>query len=357
MFFESEQNLKVLKAFMNRTEHFSFPDEILQMRLENSREIIGSIARNPEGWDRRCDFNIDHLGERFIDALRSFSTSDEGKKQINSIYTKAFRFLCEFDFLIGPDLELNFDLGAVKTAIVNDAVNNDSEVRSQIIYASYMMPANIVKSHLNNKNLVAASEFSAKLDEAEKLRKDWDQELIAKHESVKALDEKLDEIKTGFNFVGLYKGFGDLSEKKAAELNWLFFSLIGMSVLILAPLVYEFFTFSVVSGEAEFQIAELLKLIPLVSMELILIYFFRIILMNYRSTKAQIMQIELRQTLCQFIQSYAEYASEIKSKDATSLEKFENLIFSGILSDAEKLPSTFDGLEQIGKLLKNVKGA
>ncbi|TOP14721.1 hypothetical protein CGH22_22460, partial [Vibrio parahaemolyticus] len=118
----------------------------------------------------------------------------------------------------------------------------------------------------------------------------------------------------------------------------------------------EFLTFSVVGEKTGFQVAELLKLIPLISMELILIYFFRIILMNYRSTKAQIMQIELRQTLCQFIQSYAEYASEIKSKDATSLEKFENLIFSGILSDPEKLPSTFDGLEQIGKLLKNVKG-
>lgn len=352
MFFESEQNLKVLNAFMNQTGHFSFHDEILQMRLENSRKIIGSIARDPEGWDRRCDFNINHMGERFLDDLSSFSTSDEGKKQINIIYSIAFRFLCEYDFLIGPDLGLNFDLEAVKSAIVND-----SEVRSQIIYASYIMPANIVKRQLNNKNLVAVSEFSAKLDEAEKLRKDWNQELIEKHESVKALDEKLDKIKTGFNFVGLYKGFGDLSEKKAVELKGLFYSLILMSVIILIPLGYEFFTFSVVSGEAGFKIAELLKIIPLVSMELILIYFFRIILMNYRSTKAQIMQIELRQTLCQFIQSYAEYASEIKSKDATSLEKFENLIFSGILSDAEKLPSTFDGLEQIGKLLKNVKGA
>ncbi|ELV8719437.1 TPA: hypothetical protein NKZ82_004714 [Vibrio parahaemolyticus] len=356
MFFKSEQNLRVLNDFMNRTEHFSFPNEILQMRLENSREIIGSIAKSPEGWDKRCDFNIHHLGERFIDALRSFSTSDEGKVQINSIYTKAFRFLCEFDFLIGPDLELNFELESVKTAIVNDAINNDSEVRSQIIYAAYMMPANIVKRHINNKNLVAVSEFTAKLEKAEKLRTDWDQEIIAKHDEVKALDKKLEEIKTGFNFVGLYKGFADLSDKKSSELNWLFLSLIGMSVLILAPLVYEFLTFSVVGEKTGFQVAELLKLIPLISMELILIYFFRIILMNYRSTKAQIMQIELRQTLCQFIQSYAEYASEIKSKDATSLEKFENLIFSGILSDPEKLPSTFDGLEQIGKLLKNVKG-
>ncbi|EII3729117.1 hypothetical protein LG468_003962, partial [Vibrio cholerae] len=70
-----------------------------------------------------------------------------------------------------------------------------------------------------------------------------------------------------------------------------------------------------------------------------------------------IMQIELRQTLCQFIQSYAEYASEIKAKDASSLEKFESLIFSGILSDAEKLPSTFDGLEQIVTMLKSLKSA
>ncbi|TOP13002.1 hypothetical protein CGH22_24340, partial [Vibrio parahaemolyticus] len=64
MFFKSEQNLRVLNDFMNRTEHFSFPNEILQMRLENSREIIGSIAKSPEGWDKRCDFNIHHLGER-----------------------------------------------------------------------------------------------------------------------------------------------------------------------------------------------------------------------------------------------------------------------------------------------------
>lgn len=249
MFFKSDQNLNALNAFMNRTEHLSFPDEVLQMRLQNSREIIGFIARSPEEWDRRCEFNIHYLGERFIDDLRSFSTANDGEKQINNIYTKAFRFLCEFDFLIGPDLELNFDLRAVKTAIVDDATNNESEVRSQIIYASYMMPANILKSHLNNKNLAAVSDFSAKLDEAERLRQDQDQEIIVKHESVKALDEKLDKIKTGFNFVGLYKGFAELSSKKANELNLLFYSLISMSVLILAPLVYEFFTFSVVSKE------------------------------------------------------------------------------------------------------------
>ena len=70
--------------------------------------------------------------------------------------------------------------------------------------------------------------------------------------------------------------------------------------------------------------------LPFVSIELISLYLFRVILTHYNSIKTQIMQLELRQTLCQFIQSYVEYAKEIKEKDGDSLEKFENLIFSSI---------------------------
>lgn len=219
------------------------------------------------------------------------------------------------------------------------------------------MPADILKRHLNNKDLIAVSDFQEKLDEAKKLKQQWDGEIATKQEAVDILDKRLEKIQIGFNFVGLYQGFSDLSEKKEKELRWLFWSLIGMSILILGPLILEFATISRSSASNSFKLSDLVKLIPLVSIELILIYFFRIILMNYRSTKAQIMQIELRQTLCQFIQSYSEYAAELKSKDPTSLEKFESLIFSGILSDSEKLPSTFDGIDQIGALLKNLKGS
>lgn len=104
-------------------------------------------------------------------------------------------------------------------------------------------------------------------------------------------------------------------------------------------------------------LAHLMVLLPLISIEVILIYFFRVILLNHRSVKAQIMQIELRQTMCQFIQNYTEYSSEIKKEDAGELEKFESLIFSGVLSDPEKLPSTFDGMEQIGSLIKSIKNS
>ena len=104
-------------------------------------------------------------------------------------------------------------------------------------------------------------------------------------------------------------------------------------------------------------LGQLIILLPRLSIEVILIYFFRIILQNYRSVKAQILQIELRKTLCQFIQSYVKYSSEIKKQDSNALEKFESLIFSGVLSDPEKLPSTFDGLDQLGNFIKNIKGS
>lgn len=362
MFFEIDQNLKVLVSFLDRTEHYSSPiEELFHQRLERSREIIGSISRNAGGWDDRCHFNIKHIGKSFLDSLRDFSTSEENlditKNVINDIYTDSFRFLCEFDFFIGANLELSFELRHLKSAIIDDALKNESPIKSQITYASYLMPADILKRHLNNKDLVAVSNFQEKLDEAKRLKQQWDGEIAMKQETVDILDKRLEKIKIGFNFVGLYQGFSDLSDKKENELKWLFWSLIGMSTLILAPLILEFATISLSSASHSFQLSDLVKLIPLVSIELILIYFFRIILMNYRSTKAQIMQIELRQTLCQFIQSYSEYASELKSKDPTSLEKFENLIFSGILSDSEKLPSTFDGIDQIGTLLKNLKGS
>ncbi|MCK8086871.1 hypothetical protein [Vibrio sp. 1CM8B] len=362
MFFQSEYHSKVLNDFLNRTEHFKYThDEAVQKRLEHSRTIIKFMSKDGKGWDDRCGFNIHYIGQSFIGNLTDFSTSDDNYEVtmsiINNIYTSSFRFLCEFDFFVGAESELNFDLRALRSEIIKDALEYDSATKSQIIYALYEMPANITKRHLNNKDLVAVSEFQNKLDKAEQLKQEWDAQIQSKQEAVDILDKRLEKIKIGFNFVGLYQGFSDLGDKKENELTWLFWSLIGMSLLILVPLVLEFVSISTTDTSSNFLLADLIKLIPLVSIELILIYFFRIILMNYRSTKAQIMQIELRQTLCQFIQSYAEYASELKSKDSTSLEKFESLIFSGILSDSEKLPSTFDGIDQISALLKNLKGS
>ena len=127
-----------------------------------------------------------------------------------------------------------------------------------------------------------------------------------------------------------------------------------MGIVMILPLIAAFGI--AVFGDYD-GAKHLFILLPLISMEVILIYFFRVILINHKSVKAQLMQLELRQALCQFIQSYAEYSSKIKEQDSAALEKFENLIFSGILANSEKLPSTFDGIEQLGGFIKSMKSS
>lgn len=99
----------------------------------------------------------------------------------------------------------------------------------------------------------------------------------------------------------------------------------------------------------------LIVTIPVASIVIILIYYFRISLHDCNSLKSQILQIELRKTLCRFVQSYADSSEEMKKKSSESLAKFENLIFAPIVPSDEKLPSTYDGVEQLAELIKAVK--
>lgn len=96
-------------------------------------------------------------------------------------------------------------------------------------------------------------------------------------------------------------------------------------------------------------------IITLAGLELLLLYFFRVALHNFRSIKAQLLQIELRMTLCQFVQSYAEYAKSARDGSSGLLERFEQVVFSGIVTDENSIPSTFDGFDQIANLFDKLK--
>lgn len=356
MFFAEEKNATVLRDFINTAQSTNITDEHRKLRLDLSRQIIGYIHKEPESWDNRCTFNIKHVGEQFLQWLRDVDFSK--MRDIDHIYSMSYRFLCEFDFLVGPDRELSMELRHIREKIQEDVAEMADNVRSQIIYASFVMPANIAKEFINDANIGVFKDFEQKKQEAVTLKEQWDKEIESKKIESNRLKEKLDEYKIAFNFVGLYKGFLELTGKKSKEALWLFRSLIIMGFFILAPLVGEIIlTSQGFYKELSTDIDRLMVFLPILSLEIILIYFFRVILLNYRSVKAQVMQIELRQTLCQFIQSYADYSAKIKKQDGMALEKFESLIFSGILSDPEKLPSTFDGVEQLGNFIKSMKGS
>ncbi|WP_018652619.1 hypothetical protein [Actinobacillus capsulatus] len=209
------------------------------------------------------------------------------------------------------------------------------------------------KKHKND----AIKEIKKLKEEIALERVDTSNFLNEAEDKTEILAKKLDEQKTAFNFVGLSKGFENLLSQKRWS-KWTSFGIMSVFCVLLVALPIVIIGGRFFNWFAEYNI-EWSKIgweqmLPILGLELVFIYFFRVAL-HYNSIQTQIMQLELRQSLCQFIQSYADYAKEIKEKDGASLEKFENLIFSSILSDSEKVPSTFDGLEQLSNLIKEFK--
>lgn len=254
-------------------------DGVRKSRVEIASKILIFAYNHPAKWDERCQFNIKHIGEQFLKWLGAFD--GESASDIDHIYCMSYRFLCEYDFLIGSNKELSMDLRSMREKIQNDVGEMEDDIKSQIVYASYVMPANITKEFVNDQNIGIFVDFKQTKEKAEKLKKEWDDEISKKNIEVEQLKDKLDEYKIGFNFVGLYKRFFDLGEKKKKDLFWLFLSLLGMGIIILIPLTIEVYMAygKVNSGEA-LNLSYLGIFLPVLTIEVILIYYFRVILFN-----------------------------------------------------------------------------
>ncbi|MCJ8348287.1 hypothetical protein [Moritella sp.] len=356
MFFSNEQNRAAIKQFLNISSNNQTSEKNISDRLEASQAILTHIIDYPNVWDDSCKFNIDKVGEQLIGRLRLFYNND--KNSIDDIYIILYRFLRELDLSTYSNLDLERVQRYMESEIKSSLGGTDDSFNSQMIYASYMMPIDILKTCLNHPDITVLASFQSTLNEASRLKEDWNKEIESKTSEVSALRDKLDEYKNAFNFVGLYDGFKTLSQQKKSEEKYCFWALLGMALLIIAPLCFEVYTnIQALNAKQSIGVERLFILVPLLSIEVIFIYFFRVLLNNHSSIKAQLMQLELRQTLCQFIQSYTEYSAKMKKNDSVSLDKFENIIFSGIISNSEKLPSAFDGMEQISKLMKSIKSS
>ncbi len=359
-FFSKPENLEIIKQACSKLEKMAMPDESDSFD-ENQRfiiiklkQILKHIRDNTEVYDKLCQFNIGWIGQDFLAFLREIIQENEIKKhRLELIFAMAYRFICEFELSM-PESPHN--IAIVKENIDQHLNSFDDMERSQIIYANSIMPVNILKQLFHHKNIQSIALFEKNISDAQKRMNEWRTELEKREKNVTKLKDTLDEYKIAFNFVGLYDGFNKLSEDKNREKNRLIIFLVLMGVLVLSPLVSEIH-YIILCRETAIKYKDIFvfAIFPLITFELILIYFFRIVLVNYKSVKALLIQIELRKTLCQFIQDYTIYSKEIKEKDSSSLEKFENLIFSGLVANEENLPSTFDGIEQLANLVKSIR--
>jgi hypothetical protein len=212
--------------------------------------------------------------------------------------------------------------------------------------------------------------------------------------SLKEYSEKAYNLRSKLNFTILTKAFSDFIINKENKIKWLLICLIVMGIcLLLIPTVafFEYQTTKPVirvsttlpvqkgytsagsknkvaaitssdqlknntetSGNLNWPevVNRLLNYLPLTVAELILLFYFRILLTNYNAANAQLLQLKTRESVCQFIEEYIKFK---KNCDVTELDKFESLIFSNLMPSAEQIPATFEGLEHLGKILNEFK--
>lgn len=329
-------------------------------KIHYTQIILEKMSQSDDCWRSICPFNYHYIGKHFEKRL-NFLENNWDSEILDDIFLMSIRFLREAELTmkrqykqkLWNDDDTYERIWNWFKSLTNDDIHYNQRFQLNYIKNDYSLM--LLNDYLGNKSFQAFLNYEENIKKIEqqsitlketsdKIQKSVDEKL----ERVEQLSDTLENIKQGFNFVALSDGFSRMLNEKKASKKLILLLLFLIAVIISAIPAYKFLSDGGINLTWQ-QIA------ISAGLELVLIYFFRVVLFHYRTVQTQIMQLDLRLSLCQFIQSYAEYAKEIKTNDKDALDKFENLIFSSILSSDEKIPSTFDGLEQLSSLIKQLK--
>lgn len=316
-------------------------------------DLFGVVARNLDAIDKYCLVNKKFIGPRFVSAVMDFDISafDSGQKDFFALSIFAVRFIKELELYVDLD---GVDRGVADNFIEYTLGEFSGAEKSQMMYAAYAMPASIISHYLRDSRLQDFSNFDLSFKNAKQAMDDFEKSIDEKKQAAQHLVNLLEELKTQANFVALNRGFEKINTEKRKDeekvQTSIFFLKLFLFIIPLIQIAIVFYVDFSILKEKSFYFMP-----ALVAIEFLMLYFYRVALSELKSIRSQIMQIDLRMTLCQFIQSYADFARDIKSKDQSSLDKFESIIFSNIVGSEDKIPATLDGIEQIGNLAKAIK--
>lgn len=314
-------------------------------------DLIGSFLNSVKNYaeilDEYVELNISQLGVEFCSYLDDFlEGSDETR---DYLFVVCYRMTTELSISRPDGVFMN--LGNAYTRSHIYAENLGSDLRAQVRNIPHQMVVAVARRYIHHPSMAKLPELPARIAQAEQVYGEFEKSLDEREKRVEALQRILESYEDAFNFVGLYDGFRGLRKQKNFDsfmnLALLWAIALGIAALPLSKVISE-----IMGRTSDLSLGGYLTFLGL---ELILIFFFRVCLHNYKSVKAQLLQIDLRMTLCQFVQSYATYAKEIRSGDKDLLLQFEKVVFSGIVTSEDAIPSTFDGLEKIAELIKALK--
>lgn len=168
---------------------------------------------------------------------------------------------------------------------------------------------------------------------------------------LKAIEARINKNNDTAIFVSLDQGYKNLFETKKTEKWWAFSLVVMLGILVFAPACIKLLG---VLKWIELPVYNIYGYIGSATVTFILLYYFRVAYLNYISIKTEITQIALRRNLCAFINGYVDFAERNK-KAPEAFKQFENIIFSNIVSNTNNIPTTYDGIEQLAKLINALK--
>lgn len=256
------------------------------------------------------------------------------------------------------DSNESVSIGSFRSA-VDKIILVDDPYYKYIDFAKNDLNLQIIQDMLKVSKIKSLNDLDEKILEAKTTLNQWDEKLADREKAVVDIELKLKNIKQQYDFVLLNKGFKDLYEQKKINLEHIRdgYGNFG-ALLILTPVVVLIILiiFFIIFGK---EVVEYLIYIvpPVTTFMIMMFYFARVMLQDKRALQSQMIQIELRMALCQFIHNYAEETESLHKKNEKAFEKFESLIFSPIVSSDDNIPSTIDGIDQLVRLVQTFKGS
>jgi hypothetical protein len=356
-------------------------------------DFYSRFGNNTSLLDKLTVFNRDNLGQKIA------FTAEIARSKPSAFLSDLLRVMTEVNFWEGGS-GLFYSRNDVLTKLANEYNSIDCQfawIRDtlQIAMAKYILESSDFKAALNlvsnlsseteklHEQLIrGAGEIIGTADSAKTaINKDFDlkkEELSTLIENkgkevqgvlndiksnlsgINEIESRLSKYHSEFNFVGLYAGFKELKKSKDEELDSAKDNYhLAMIVAIILPLlsigVHILFP-QLVNGKTLIEWVSWAA--PFAAVELLILYYARVIYSEVKSLKTQLVQINLRGALCQFIEEYMNYRKKIKNEKGevndTALDKFDSLIFSAIQMDSDNIPGALDGVNAIAELAGKV---
>jgi len=350
-FFYTVSNQQAIDSFLVIIDRVGASSDFEIKRNHYIGIILNEMRSAPDQWGEHCPNNIQWIGQSFINQLNAAKNTPD-TISMDELFSICFRFFVEYDLTVPG--KFTMDLSKLSEFALENISNFSTHSADQINYAFKLMPHHMLKQMMSSEVVDLVMNINKVRYDSEEQISDWEQRLTDSEKKVEILQARLEKQETAFNFMGLYDGFNRMTDEKTTEKNKLGTILLIMAAAVPLPLLGKAIWLAK-NPPSEVILWTYLFMIPVISLTAILIYFFRIILIDYKSVKSQLIQLELRKTLCAFIQNYCDYSKEVKEKDKDALERFEQIIFSNIMAESEQIPAVFDGMEQLCKLVSKVK--